>query len=244
MDWSRAKSVLILAFLVLNMLLGYQLWMDELNLRAFSQNAAKRDEMNRMLEMKEIHLQAVVPEGMPVLKELTVRVEHTGQADKWEALSRNIPVSQLRDAGFIRNLLAPVIPQIEHYAPDPYQSANGIFVMHQLYNELPMFPMRLELAAEAGQITKYKMAYAAEVDPADEETSKEQQVLSAYTVLGNLAEYYLPQGSVIVDVRLGYHGPIFESETQVLAPYWRIVLSEGETYYVHAVTGAVEGPST
>ena len=28
MDWGRAKSVLILAFLLLNVLLGYQLWMD------------------------------------------------------------------------------------------------------------------------------------------------------------------------------------------------------------------------
>lgn len=89
----------------------------------------------------------------------------------------------------------------------------------------------------------YRMAYAV-VDPADDEAPKGQQVLSAYDVLGNLAEYYLPQGSVVADVRLGYHGPIFESETQVLAPYWRVVLSQGDTYYVHAVTGAVEGPSS
>jgi len=28
MDWGRAKSVLIVSFLVLNVLLGYQLWLN------------------------------------------------------------------------------------------------------------------------------------------------------------------------------------------------------------------------
>jgi regulatory protein YycI of two-component signal transduction system YycFG len=85
------------------------------------------------------------------------------------------------------------------------------------------------------------MSYA-EVDTSA--TTDAPKILSAHTILVNLAEMYLPSGTVISDVRLGYHGPIFESEKRVLAPYWRVVVSNGDTYYVHAMNGAVEGPSS
>lgn len=246
MDWSRAKTVLILAFLVLNILLGYQLWMDELNLNNFTTNAAKRDEMNRMLELKNIRLQASVPEAMPILSEITVSLRNGEEAMEWKTLSQSISESSLADTAYVENTLKTDIPMMGEYELDRKGSGeeSAAWVMNQLHNGLPMFPIRLELAGEGNRITKYRVLYA-EVEPShDAEAANAQQVLSAYTILGNLAEYYLPQGSEVSDVRLGYHGPLFESETQVLAPYWRVVLSTGETYYVHAVTGAVEGPSS
>jgi regulatory protein YycI of two-component signal transduction system YycFG len=55
-----------------------------------------------------------------------------------------------------------------------------------------------------------------------------------------LAEKFLSEGTAIIDVRLGYHGQVFNSETRVLAPFWRVLTESGEQYYVHAITGAVE----
>jgi Uncharacterized protein conserved in bacteria len=57
-----------------------------------------------------------------------------------------------------------------------------------------------------------------------------------------LAERFLQRGDGIADIRLGYHGQMYESDTQVLAPKWRIVLDNGDIYYVHAVNGEVERP--
>jgi hypothetical protein len=51
----------------------------------------------------------------------------------------------------------------------------------------------------------------------------------------------LPVGSVITDIQLGYHGQRFDSETQPMLPFWRIVLEKGAPYYVQAFSGAVEG---
>jgi len=245
MDWGRAKTVLIWAFLLLNMLLGYQLWMDELNLNTFSENAARREEMNRLLALKEIRLQAEVPEGTPALTEITVTLRTAGRQEAPQPLPEPIAMSALGDAALVRQALKPVVPEIDEYEPDPFAASRdeAVYAMNQLYKQLPMFEMRLELFAEGDAATMFRYAYS-EVDPAAAgEAAAGQEALSAYTMLGSLAENYLPPGSVIADVRLGYHGPIFESETQVLAPYWRVVLGTGETYYVHAINGAVEGPS-
>jgi len=247
MDWSRAKTVLIWAFLLLNVLLGYQLWMDELNLTTFAENATRRDEMNRILEQKEVRLTAAVPEGTPSLREITVALRLGGPSSEPLALSEPFARSRLNDAGLVRESLAADVPNLDAYEPDPFATRPGdaAYVMNQLYGDLPMFEMRLELYGNGDTIDRYRISYS-EVEtssPAETPPTPGQEVLSAYVVLGSLAENYLPQGAVVSDVRLGYHGPIFESETQVLAPYWRVVLQTGETYYVHAVNGAVEGPS-
>lgn len=246
MDWSRAKTVLICSFLILNVLLGYQLWVDELNLNSFTENAAKREEMNRLLALKDIRLDASVPEGTPTLSEITVTLRVEERPEETKPLQRPFAAALLGDVVLVRESLQADVPNVEGYQPDPYSIAlapeGPAFVMNQLHGELPMFEMRLELFVEGETVTAYRRAFA-EVEPSGTPSSKGQEVLSAYIVLGSLAEHYLPQGAVVADVRIGYHGPIFESETQVLAPYWRVVLRSGETYYVHAVNGAVEGPS-
>ncbi|MCI3924757.1 two-component system regulatory protein YycI [Paenibacillus sp. TRM 82003] len=246
MDWSRAKTVLILSFLMLNVLLGYQLWMDELNLNTFTENAAKREEMNRLLALKNVRLDAPVPEGMPALSEITVSLSNAGRLEAPVPLNRPFATTVLGDPALVRESLQAEFPNVEAYQHDPYavpiDAETPDFVMNQLHGDLPMFVIRLELFAEGETVTAHRAVFA-EVEPSGSLATKAQEVLSAYIVLGSLAENYLPQGAVVKDIRLGYHGPMFESETQVLAPYWRVVTATGETYYVHAVNGAVEGPS-
>lgn len=244
MDWSRAKTVLIWAFFFLNILLGYQLWMDELNLTTLAENATRREEMNRLFSLKDVRLDTAVPEGMPVLSELAVSLRSPEAARKPAPLSVPLPRNRLGESVLLREALAADVPQLDQYEPDPNAIKQGdlVFVMNQLQDGLPMFEMRLELYGEGDMVDRYRYVYAEREESAGGETAQGQEVLSAYVVLAALAEHYLPQGAVVSDVRLGYHGPIFESETQVLAPYWRVVLSTKETYYVHAISGAVEGP--
>lgn len=244
MDWSRAKTVLIWAFLILNILLGYQLWMDELNLTTFAENANLREQMNRQFDLKGIRLDAQVPENTPVLSDMTVELRSSGGTGEPEPLTAPFSVQWLGDPFLVREAVAQDVPEIGWYEPDPYADMQDdlAYVMYQVRDGLPMFEMRLELYRNGEFIDRFRYRYAEPEPASSEEEEQGQEVLSAYVVLGNLAEHYLPRGAVIADVRLGYHGPIFESDTQVLAPYWRVVLSTGETYYVHAVSGAVEGP--
>jgi regulatory protein YycI of two-component signal transduction system YycFG len=103
-----------------------------------------------------------------------------------------------------------------------------------------MFDVPLQLFAENGEITGYKQTYV-EVKSGGEPTDKAgQKIISAYAAVRSLAENYLSEGAVITDIRLGYHGQLYDSEDQTFVPNWRISLSDGEPYYVHAFTGAVE----
>lgn len=52
-------------------------------------------------------------------------------------------------------------------------------------------------------------------------------------------ERNLPDGAVITDIQLGYHGQMFDTETQVSAPYYRVPLEDGNEYYIHAINGEV-----
>jgi regulatory protein YycI of two-component signal transduction system YycFG len=73
-----------------------------------------------------------------------------------------------------------------------------------------------------------------------QKAQKEQKVISPYVALRSLIEYYLPEGSVVTSIRLGYHGQEYNSQTMYMVPYWRVSLGSGEVYFVHAFNGAVE----
>jgi regulatory protein YycI of two-component signal transduction system YycFG len=149
MDWSRAKSLLIIAFLVLNLLLGYQLWMDELNLTIFSKQASQREELNRLLTSKDIRLACEIPAKTPALQEITVRFAKEQQAleeqQEMERLVSPLPVSILDNRKALVERLIEHIPVIKDYVPDPYafRSEGVVLVMNQMYRDLPMFEARL-----------------------------------------------------------------------------------------------------
>ncbi|QJC54075.1 hypothetical protein HGI30_22815 [Paenibacillus albicereus] len=74
MDWGRAKSVLILAFLLLNLLLGYQLWGDVRERVQPSSNSAELSpETLAALKAKRVAFSGVIPKETPVLHDLTYR---------------------------------------------------------------------------------------------------------------------------------------------------------------------------
>lgn len=237
MEWGKAKTILILAFLGLNLVLGYQLWVikqDVLGSKLYQ--AEITQETQRILESKGITVEGEIPEETPNAGEITVRFTNASSIlDKPDSpqIELETPVLFVK----LQQELPDQIPFADQYEVDPIQSSEGHYVMNQLYNGLPMFEVNLELFHEQGEITAYKQRYV-EVIPND--TVKDQSVLSAYIALQLLTENYLQSGSTIQDIRLGFHGKIYDSVTQVLAPKWRFALADGSIYYLHAINGEVE----
>src|SRR5690606_14212911 len=101
----------------------------------------------------------------------------------------------------------------------------------------PMFGVQLELHHRDQKITAYRQD---RIVILPSEGMPARKVLPAAQAVANLIEKYLPFGAVIREIRLGYHGHIFdETETQVTAPTWRVLLDDGEIYYIHAISGEV-----
>jgi|HigsolmetaAR204D_1030405.scaffolds.fasta_scaffold01706_4 regulatory protein YycI of two-component signal transduction system YycFG len=246
MEWGRAKTILILAFLMLNLILGYQLWQSKLKLPGESNEFKLIVEEVRMIaESKNITINAEVPTETPRMNEITVTFGDEGIIANQVNFNVPYPYTAFLTGSDVWKRISEHIPKANEYRMDPFTSGprtngSGVIVLHQLANGYPMFDVRLEIHYEGDQFVSYRQDY---VQILEGEQQTDHKVLSAYLAIGRLVEHYMLPGKVITDVQLGYHGQIFNSETQVLAPMWRIMTSDKEIYYVHAINGSVETPS-
>lgn len=246
MDWGRAKLVLIISFLLLNIVLGYQLFTNRLDRLTVADAAVVKEETLKLLESRNIELSvSKVPKETPKLSGVnyTMRLNHESLQPVAGSISAN---GLMRSGPSVKDLEKAGVIHADSYSADPALSRKGeLQVYHQEYNKLPLFDVDLQLVIAEGKITGYKQAYV-EVQSGVDTSVKDnprQEVISAYTALSSLAESSLPSHSVITDIRLGYHGQTFNSESQYMMPNWRVVLATGEIYYVQAFNGAVQKPA-
>ena len=238
MNWRQAKTVLIFAFLALNIVLGYQLWRDwSQRINAAAGWTSLPPETQQAMRQKQIRVDAPIPTHTPQLSELAftflVRREE----------GEPIPVNPPRNSRIaflekeLRRELGGIIPELDAYELDPAAGRDGVFVFHRMANGWPMFGVQLELHHRDQKITAYRQD---RIVILPSEGMPARKVLPAAQAVANLIEKYLPFGAVIREIRLGYHGHIFDdTETQVTAPTWRVLLDDGEIYYIHAISGEV-----
>lgn len=238
MDWSRAKSVLIISFLMLNILLGYQLWVDiSEQLNANVNSAELPPDKVQLMGQKRITLAANLPSGTPKLGDLTYLLQQGGQKESSpKKLTKPVDSALMftKTKSELAKAIGDQIPDIEQYTHDLHVSRDGVFVLHRMVEGRPMFNVKLELYISNLKITGFQQDFVEEI-----KMGEAKQVIPASKVVASLIETYLEEGSVITDIQLGYHGQIFDSEKQVSAPSWRVMLEDGKVYYVHAISGEV-----
>jgi len=241
MDWGRAKSVLIVSFLLLNILLGYQLYNSRWDKTASQNSAVIQEETVKLLNSRNIRIEVKqVPKDTPKLRSVNSRekINH----DTEVAVNSPFSAAGIFSPSPSRKAMEEAgIEKPGDYQSDPATSVKGEkLVYFQRYEGLPMFDVPLELTEKNGKITGYKQVYVEVQSGVDVQG---QEVISAYTALRSLAENTQESNFAIVDIRLGYHGQKFNTETQYMLPSWRIIRDNGDIYYVQAYTGAVEQPA-
>ncbi|MFD0961798.1 two-component system regulatory protein YycI [Paenibacillus chungangensis] len=236
MDWSRAKSVLIISFLMLNILLGYQLWLDiRTQLDANMNTAELPQDKLQLMQQKRISLTANLPSETPKLGDLTYLLhEDDAQGEEPIELLEPVDSADIFTKSELMKSLGDQVPELEEYGYDLHSNRDGVFVMYRVYEGRPMFNVRLELYNSNLKITGYRQQRVELIS-----IGEQNKVLPAAKVVASLIETYLEAGAVISDIQLGYHGQIFDSEKQVAAPSWRVMLEDGKVYYVHAISGEV-----
>jgi regulatory protein YycI of two-component signal transduction system YycFG len=240
MDWGRAKSVLIVAFLLLNLLLGYQLWLEWRSQVGTSVDwTSLPPETRQTMQEKGIRIDAKIPAETPFMRDLTYKLIElqTGESGERILLEEPREARIVFSAKELNDALGDVIPNLSQYAYDDPGSREGVFVLNLMVDGFPSFDIHLELFNSEQQIQAYRQDV---VQLLPSEGAQPQQVLPASKAVALLIENYLPAGTVIKDIRLGYHGQIFpDAETQVSSPSWRVLLENGEVYYVHAINADV-----
>ena len=240
MDWGRAKMVLILSFLFLNLLLGYQMWVTRWDPGLLNSDmGAFKEETKQLLTSKNIKILITIPKAVPKLRQISVKFADNNGDPKLVPLQTPIAFTNFTAKNSLRDFAFKAdIPNASQYQLDRSENKADLFIFNQTFEDVPLFDITLQLIAKNAVITGYKQAFV-EVQSGVEQ--KEQKVISAFTAVRSLAENYLPTDSVITSIQLGYHGQRFDSVTQPMLPFWRIVLEKGAPYYVQAFSGAVEG---
>ena len=242
MDFGRAKNVLIYAFFLLNLVLGYQLWSDmreqadaNLDLTALGGN------VQRVMEEKDIQVLSPIPSETPELYKIVYRYKQE-EASGVTELEKPVDSKLVFMGSDLTAAIGDQIPELSEYLFDPLLSQVGTFIFHPLVAERwPLFNDQLLLYSSDQKIVSYEQA------PIEIQLSNEEEpvkVLPAAKALGTLIENYFPEGSIVKDIQLGYYGPVFNSDSQVAAPAWRVMLESGKVYYVQGISGDVFSPET
>ncbi|WP_127582175.1 two-component system regulatory protein YycI [Paenibacillus koleovorans] len=239
MDWSRAKTILIFSFLLLNLTLGYELWANQwLRGEGKTVSADMAVELNRLMQSRNIRVEMDIPTDVPKMQEIVVKWMDGNTYGRKVTLAQPLKYNRFLSKGSLKDLANHSIPNAEAYRYDPVSAMDGVYRMNQLYLDYPMFDVTMELFMTDGEISAYKQSFVEVEKPAEDKEAK--KVIPAYTVLRTLTEKFLQTGAVIQDIRLGYHGQLFDSEKKLLVPTWRVAVQGGELYYVHGFRGDVE----
>lgn len=236
MDWGRAKTVMIVSFLLLNILLGYQLWSDvRAQLNANANSAELPADKLQLMQQKRITLSTNLPSETPMMGDLTYLLRSDSRDNRKATLIvPAVDSAVIFNENQLEKTLGKLIPDLMEYVYDLHSSRDGVFVMHRVVDGRPMFQTKLELYNSNLKITAY-LQDRVEIT----RTGEKQQVLASSKIVSSLIETYLEPGAVIVDIQLGYYGQIFDSEVQVATPAWRVMLDDSKVYYVDAISGEV-----
>ncbi|RUS48819.1 two-component system regulatory protein YycI [Cohnella sp. AR92] len=239
MDWGRAKSVLIIAFLLLNLVLGYQLWTEwQERIDSAVDWTSLPAETRQAMSLKGIHVEAEIPTETPeMLEQLTYRLKATPASGATGVTLNPQPNTRVvYTEEELQTALGATIPGLAQYRFDYLSSRDGVYVLNRMFDNWPIFDIKVELYYRDQKITAYRQDTVESLSPED---SKRQKVLPATMALAKLISSYLPAGSTIRVIQLGYHGQILDSEIQLSAPSWKVLLDDGEVFYVNAISGEV-----
>jgi len=235
MDWGKAKNILILTFLLLNILLGVQIYLkqsDYFHNMLWTSNTI--DAIKKDLSERQIVLKTEIPKAVPKMSFIQVKAEEISAKSSF-----SYELAQPIDQKKLADIIGDWIDNFTEYHFDSYQKQPDRILYHQNIEDYPFWGAKLKVYIQEGELTNYEQTYVRVLNK-----GMEREVVSAYTVLRSLIDdELLPKRSEILQMRLGYNGDLRQTTMQVLAPVWRIDYKTGEkdeVIYVNALTGGVE----
>ncbi len=261
MDWSRAKTIFILTFLLLNIFLGLQLneKKDASNINLLEE-ATLQERLSEMNITIKVELQDEQVTGTYISGSLDFlleeKIETQLDSQNVVAVDEEVVIVSLEEK-FAINLVDDNIEQLatefvseniihgSEYRFSYYDEELKQIYFYQTYEgkkvdnyESGRLPLLLQLD-EDFKITSYEQNYLT-IQPIHPQ-SKEQEMLTSIRAIEKLFNKQLiPPDSEIHKVELSYYSffkPL--GEVQVFAPIWNIGVNEN-MYSVNAIDGAVQ----
>lgn len=231
MDWSKTKTILILAFLALNLFLSGQLLEARVEQSEdFNTTENVKRELNQLSREKEIVIQVDLPADAPSVTYLEATPTDPGPG--WEnegdgSYSKawdpaRYPVQELKEH-------AVNFTDYRYHADDSSATQR---VYYQYRGNRPLFDASLKVQVEEGKIVSIRQTHF----DVKQDGAIAQPAVTAHSALLSLIESgKLKKGEKVTGVELGYHGSSYEATVRILSPVWRIQTDKRITY-VNAIT--------
>ncbi len=236
MDWGKAKNIFIVSFLLLNLILGYQLYIK------YSENNFNRiwtkdnvEELIIILEEKNIILNIDMSNEMPNMTFLKVNNN---------VISDNNLISLSNEQNISKDILKEVLgDRINNFWEYKYSSVESnskdYFVYYQIKNGYPFFDAKTIVNVDDRNVIYYSQNYFEIIS-----VGLEKQVISSNSALRIAVEQQLiPKNSEIDNMELGFRGQENQSTIQDLTPVWKIVYRTEDNVnaiFINAFTGGIE----
>lgn len=244
MNWEGIKTVLIVAFLLLDLLLGWSFWQEMKGERNDMDGQwMESDMLKSRLERSGVTL----PEWRGALPELrywslqTQTDRLTGQANEkkeqkavpivynegqWNATRP--PLSVLED----KEKANQWIPHYSSYTLAKKDTDRHLY--YETQEGYPVFDLTLEIWIEGERIRAYRQSYAAFVDGGEARV-----LISPYVAVQSLLDQKLiGAGTHIESIAPGYRLVQPEAQEAFLVPVWRIV-TDRSIYDVNGFVGTI-----
>jgi len=236
MDWGKAKNIFIITFLILNISLGYQLYLKNFNqLQGLQTTNNDKEEISEKLRQQQIELTIEIPKEMPEMHFLQVK---NNIYANYSFLNNN--QGKEADKNSLQLIIYRNITNFEQYKYSEKDSNNDDYYVYYQYDEdFPFYGSKLEVYLNEDGTILYTQNYYEIINQ-----GLDRQVISSYSALQTVLDQQLiPSGAKIIEIELGYHGQTSQSSIQLLTPVWKISYSVNGIYnelFVNAMTGGLQ----
>lgn len=239
MDWNRAKTILIISFIILDLFLAAQLnQMMEKKSRYLESNKITDEQIHELMEVNQIKLATPFPKQLPKISVQQAAISHfTGwkSDEKWtyhKTFPGGIPYKNEEE---LKAHIRKQVPQFEQYQPVKEKGNVNQRVFIQKLNSFFIFDSTLICKVQNGKLLSLQVLHF--------KLKKEVPVefISINNALSNMiTSGKLPNHSIITHIELGYRS-LYSSTPQevILVPVWRI--RANQTYYYANATNATTG---
>ncbi|KDR96342.1 Two-component signal transduction system YycFG, regulatory protein YycI [Peptoclostridium litorale DSM 5388] len=259
MDWAKSKVVLIIAFLVTNVFLGYNLYANSSrDIPKSFEGSDYREYVDSLLQKKDVVLDAKLPEKLPRLGPVTIKYEFVDSE-----IFKELLTGKNADLDVVNGKKLLIVVKDEHIGYDD-QAAKDYseeFIKKYSLDKGNMMLKHVKKDGNAIEVT-YSSRYGEYfleksymkfyfypngdvrierlwMDAVDGNFQRKEVITPLEAVVKLYAQ--LDEGSIIEDVRLGYYFNLGEdmkirnTKTAKAFPAWRITLSDGTEKYVSAL---------
>lgn len=260
MDWSRTKTIFIIAFLMVNVFLGFQLY-EKRNENQYEFISESMLEIEDQLQSMGI----TYPDLPEAPKKLMHIIGRTHQFSDSEFDDQDLALFEMSeddkklivifdedrrpaspDADELLNYLGDTIPFRDEYVySDLLSSEDGSEVVFlQTYDGRPIYQKKestngkiVVQLSDDQNVVSYRQTYL-DTNP----QGNEQDILTAMKAINQLYNNdWLEYGDEITKIELGYYS-LVEGEVQVLAPTWLVVVNDARYYFINAINGLIDVP--